>query len=332
MPSETRGTGVGERERESLVGRLRRPNGALAKAPGMVSALYAVHLSIGARPQNDFSMASWIALPRPGPERNKAAGGSLPTRQRSSRSAAQKGSRCTPCHVWPGGSGWWFRRGTVSPRRGHVRGWRHKPAPEFGNRSAPRHRAWSHGSGWRAGAAAVPSGSRAGDPGYRGHDVREHGFRRQFALQQPVHSRQLGGRPVPAAGAARPSGQSSACRNDRTTESRTMPRRSIWRAWQHTVPSNLPADEAAVAERTLSNGAGNTLGKGVSVTNDGMGAFCLQPLGSEFQQHQCRVDGHLPQSPSRSQLLQVQHNSPSAIFRGLSRMLALAGLIGLFRR
>ena len=80
---------------------------------------------------------------------------------------------------------------------------------------------------------------------FRGHDVREHGFRRQFALQQPVHCRQLGWRPVPAAGATRLSGQSSVCRNDRTTENRTMPRRSIWRARQYTVLSNLRTDEAA---------------------------------------------------------------------------------------
>ena len=97
MPSEPRGTGVGERERECLVGRLRRPNGALAKAPGMVSTLHAVQLSTCASPQNDFSMASRIALPRPGPEPKKAAGGSLPTRLRSSRSAA-KG---WPMHALP---------------------------------------------------------------------------------------------------------------------------------------------------------------------------------------------------------------------------------------
>ena len=89
MPSETRGTGVGERERESLVGRLRRPNGALAKALGVASTLYAVHLSTRASPQNDFSMASRIALPRPDPQRKKAAGRWLPTRPRSSRSVAQ---------------------------------------------------------------------------------------------------------------------------------------------------------------------------------------------------------------------------------------------------
>ena len=69
---------------------LRRPNGALEEAPGMVSTLHAVHLSTCARPQNDFSMASRIALPRPGPERKKSAGGSLPTRLRSSRSAAER--------------------------------------------------------------------------------------------------------------------------------------------------------------------------------------------------------------------------------------------------
>ena len=79
----------------------------------------------------------------------------------------------------------------------------------------------------------------------RGHDLHEHGFRRQLALKQPVRSRQLGGRLDPAAGAARLSGQSSAGRNDRTTEDRTVPGRSIWRARQHTVLSDLRTDEAA---------------------------------------------------------------------------------------
>ena len=133
---------------------------------------------------------------------------------------------------------------------------------------------------------------------FRGHDVRQHGFRRQFALKQPLRSRQLGGRLVPATGAARLSGQSSACRNDRTTENRTMPRRSIWRARQYTVPFQ-PAYRRSrcrgenVIERSREYARERVFRSQMM----GWASIAFSFLVLQFQQHQCRVDGHLPQSP-----------------------------------